>query len=398
MTIHNRGDFLTNFLLKVFIGNRKKLDSRLKYGNFASLVGIICNILLCVLKGLTGILFNSVAMIADAVNNLSDAGNSAISLAGFVMSSKPADKDHPYGHARIEYVSCMAVSFVILFMGLSLLKTSFVKIINPVPLSISIAYFVILIASILAKLWLSHFYRKVGKLIDSDVLMANSKDSLNDVISTSSVLLAAIITKFTDINLDGYAGVLVSLLIIYTGIGIFRSTTDNLLGKTPDKELIKAISQKVLSYDGVMGIHDLVVHNYGPDNYFATVHVEVSVHDDILASHDLIDNIERDFSREMNLNMVIHLDPVVTDDVETNELKNKVKDIIKNIDIEMDMHDFRMVRGETHSNLIFDVVVPDCCKVPTHQLINIIEDSIKEIDENLFAVITIDRNYISKKQ
>lgn len=346
---------------------------------------------------MTGVLVNSVSMVADAVNNLSDAGNSIISLIGFVMSGKPADKDHPYGHARVEYVSCMAVSFVILFFGLSLLKSSFTKLLTPEPLAVGYVSVSILIISILLKMWMSLFYKKIAKIIDSDVLFANSRDSLNDVASTSAVLITSLIAMFTNINLDGYAGIVVSAFIIYTGIDIFRSTIDNLLGKTPDKALVNEISKKVLSYDGVMGIHDLVVHNYGPDSIFATVHVEVSVHDDILSSHDLIDNIERDFAKNMKINMVIHLDPVITDDVETNNLRNKVKTIINNIDSQLNMHDFRMVKGETHSNLIFDVVVPDSCKIPIPQLVEEIEGKVKDIDENLFAVITIDRNYITSK-
>lgn len=390
--------FLTRLLLKLFLRQHKNTcDSRLKFGNFASIIGIICNLLLCALKGVTGVLVNSVSMVADAVNNLSDAGNSIISLIGFVMSGKPADKDHPYGHARVEYVSCMAVSFVILFFGLSLLKSSFTKLLTPEPLAVGYVSVSILIISILLKMWMSLFYKKIAKIIDSDVLFANSRDSLNDVASTSAVLITSLIAMFTNINLDGYAGIVVSAFIIYTGIDIFRSTIDNLLGKTPDKALVNEISKKVLSYDGVMGIHDLVVHNYGPDSIFATVHVEVSVHDDILSSHDLIDNIERDFAKNMKINMVIHLDPVITDDVETNNLRNKVKTIINNIDSQLNMHDFRMVKGETHSNLIFDVVVPDSCKIPIPQLVEEIEGKVKDIDENLFAVITIDRNYITSK-
>ena len=375
-----------------------KCDSRIKYGNFASLIGIICNILLCVLKGVAGFLFNSVALVADAFNNLSDAGNSIVTLIGFVLSGKPADKEHPYGHARIEYVSCMVVSFVILFLGLSLLKSSVVKILHPVSTNFNLVFVVILCISVLVKLWLSHFYKKVGKLINSDVLLANSKDSLSDVISTSSVLLSALVSVFAKINLDGYAGVIVSAFIIYTGFSIIRETIDNLVGKTPDKEFVRQINDKILSYDGVKGIHDLVIHSYGPDCWFATVHVEVSVNDDILACHDLIDNIERDFAKNMNINMVIHLDPVITDDVETNLLKNKVISIIADIDENMSLHDFRMVRGETHSNLIFDVDVPDSCKIPVSQIVYEIENKIKKIDENLFAVITVDRNYTSDKR
>lgn len=389
---------MTDLLLRLFMRKScNDVDLRVKYGNFASVVGIVTNLVLCLLKGIFGIIFSSVAMVADAVNNFSDAGNSIITLIGFVLSGKPADEDHPYGHARVEYVSCMSVAFIIMFFGILLLKSSFGKIINPQPMDVNCLTITVLLVSIFLKLWLSLFYRNVGTRIQSDVLFANSRDSLNDVISTSAVLLSALVTLFYDVNLDGYAGVLVSIFVIYTGVDIFRNTIDNLLGKTPDKKFIADITDKILSYEGVFGIHDLVIHNYGPDKLFATVHVEVSAHGDILASHDLIDNIERDFAKNMNINMVIHLDPVITDDALTNELMKKVNEIIKHIDPCISMHDFRMVKGETHSNLIFDVLLPDSCKLSDKQLVCVIEEQVKKIDDNLFTVITVDRNYISNK-
>lgn len=391
---------MTDLLIKLFVKDSKNLSDpnvRTRYGNFASVTGIVCNIFLCIIKGIAGLLFNSVAIIADAVNNLSDAGNSIISLIGFIIAGKPADDDHPYGHARIEYISCLIVSFLIILLGISLLKTSVLKIFNPEPPNTGIFSISVLIISIIFKLWMSLFYKKVGRLIKSDVIMANSTDSFNDVISTSVVLLTALIYVFTDLNLDAYAGSAVALFIIYSGISILRDTINNLLGTMPDSELVEAIIEKINSYDGVLGLHDLVVHSYGPDRYFATVHVEVSVHEDILVSHDMIDNIERDFSKDMNINLVIHLDPVITDDVETNELKDEVYKIVKSIDDNMNMHDFRMVKGETHSNLIFDVVVPNSCKMTDNEVIKRISDDIKNIDEKLYTVITVDRNYISNK-
>ncbi len=389
--------FITNLLLKLFMRNKDTATYRSKYGNFSSLVGIFCNILLAVLKGAAGILFNSVAILADAVNNLSDAGTSVISLIGFVISEKPADEDHPYGHARVEYISCMMVAFVILMLGLSLLKTSIEGIISPKPVNTGMISICVLVVSIIIKLWLSGFFKKVGKMINSSVLYATANDSLNDVISTSAVFLTTLIAVFTDINLDSYAGCLVSLFILYAGYGVLKDTMNNLLGTMPDSELVFKITDKLYSYKGVYGLHDLVVHSYGPDKYFATVHVEVPDNIDILVSHDMIDNIERDFLNELNINLVIHLDPVITDDEETNKMKALVCEIVRSIDECFTIHDFRMVKGETHSNLIFDVVVPTSYKKSSQELINKISEEISRHNEKLFAVITIDRSYISER-
>lgn len=387
---------MTKILIRLFVKNYESVNDskvRIKYGNLASVTGIICNFLLCVAKLIVGVLFNSVAIIADAINNLTDAANSVITYIGFVMSGKPADKDHPYGHARYEYLACLLVSFIILMLGLSLLKTSFLKIINPEPVNTNMISIAILIVAILTKLWMSFFYKKIGKIINSNVLYANSIDSLNDVISTTVVLLTLLIAIFTDYNFDGIAGCLVSILIIYSGIGVLKDTINDLIGTTPEPELINNIISKLKSYEDVKGIHDLVVHSYGPGNYFATVHVEVSSQADILISHDMIDNIERDFLNELNINLVIHLDPIVTDDSETNETKKTVTEIIKSINEELSIHDFRMVKGETHTNLIFDVLVPIDFNKQDSELIEIINREIKKYNSKYNIVITLDRNY-----
>lgn len=388
---------MTDFLIKIFVKDYENINDskiRIKYGNFASITGILCNVLLCILKMIIGILFNSVAIIADAINNLTDAANSIITFIGFVISGKPADKNHPYGHARYEYISCLLVSFVILMLGLSLFRTSFMKILNPESVNANIITIILLIIAILIKLWMSMFYKKIGKKINSNVLIANSVDSLNDVISTSLVLVTIFISMFTCYNFDGIAGCLVSALIIYSGIGILKDTVDDLIGTTPEPELINNIISKLKSYEDVMGIHDLVVHSYGPGNYFATVHVEVPSHADILISHDMIDNIERDFLNELNINLVIHLDPIVTDDDETNETKAIVTDIIKSINHDLSIHDFRMVKGETHTNLIFDVLTPVDFETKDDEIINIINKAIKNYDERYNVVITVDKNYV----
>lgn len=383
-------------LLKLFFKDKSSAP-RGKIGNFASIAGIVCNVFLAVIKGAAGVVFGSVAIIADAVNNLSDAGTSAISLIGFVISEKPADEDHPYGHARVEYISCMVVAFVILSLGLSLLKSSIDGIFNPRPLDTGILSILVLLISIIIKLWLSGFFRKVGKMINSTVLAANSKDSLNDVISTGAVLITTLIAYFTDVNLDAYAGCLVSLFILYAGYGVLKDTMNNLLGTMPDEETVKTITDKLCSYEGVMGIHDLVVHSYGPDKFFATVHVEVSDKVDVLVSHDMIDNIERDFSNELGINLVIHLDPIITDDEDTNKMKEFVSGVVMEIDSRFNIHDFRMVKGESHTNLIFDVVVPPSYKAPSREIIENISGKIKETDENLFCVITVDRCYVPER-
>lgn len=388
---------MTNFLIKLFIKDYENTDNsavRIKYGNFSSVTGIICNMLLCIGKMIIGLLFNSVAVIADALNNLTDAANSVISFIGFVASGKPADKDHPYGHARYEYLACLLVSFVILMIGLSLFKTSFVKIISPELTQANAVSVIVLIIAILTKLWMSLFYKKIGCKINSGVLIANSVDSLNDVISTSIVLITTIIAMLTGYNFDGIAGCIVSVLIIYSGIGILKDTIDDLIGTTPEPELINNIISKLKSYEGVKGIHDLVIHSYGPGNNFATVHVEVSSHEDILVSHDMIDNIERDFANDLGINLVIHLDPIVTDDDETNQTKDIVLKIINSINENLTIHDFRMVKGETHTNLIFDVLVPVDFKYKNSELIKIIDDEIKKYKSDYNVVITIDTNYV----
>lgn len=388
---------MTDLLVKLFIKDYKNTNDskvRIKYGNFASVTGIVCNVLLCISKMIIGILFNSVAIIADAINNLTDAANSVISFIGFVISGKPADKDHPYGHARYEYLACLLVSFIILLLGLSFLKTSFLKILNPEPINSNFISIIVLIIAITVKLWMSLFYKKIGKKINSNVLIANSVDSLNDVISTTVVLITTIISILTPLNPDGIAGCLVSLLIIYSGVGVLKDTVDDLIGTTPEPELINNIILKLKSYDDVKGIHDLVVHSYGPGNYFVTVHVEVSSNEDILISHDMIDNIERDFANQLGINMVIHLDPIVTDDSETNETKDIVQNIIKKLNENLSIHDFRMVKGETHTNLIFDVLVPSDFNQSDKVLINIINDKIKEYNPKYNVVITVDKNYV----
>jgi len=389
---------MTNFIIRKFIKNYEDVKDatvREAYGKLGSIVGIIANVVLSVSKISIGSLFNSISITADGVNNLSDASSSVITLIGFKLAGKPADKDHPFGHARFEYIAGLIVAFAILLLGTELIKSSFNKIINPEALNYGSSMILVLIFSITVKIWLSKFNGILGDKISSSTIKATSMDARNDVIATSAVLVSIIISKFTGFQIDGYMGVLVALFIIYSGVNILKDILNPILGELPDPELISEIENKILSYEGILNIHDLVVHNYGPSRYFATVHAEVDAKQDILVCHDMIDNIERDFSEDFDINLVIHLDPIVTDDKEINQLKNLTHSILKTIDNKLSMHDFRVVKGTTHTNLIFDVVVPVDLEIKTKELVYKIEKSIKEENESFYAVITIDKNYVS---
>ena len=331
---------------------------RTAYGNLAGAVGIVCNALLCAAKLLMGTLFGSISVTADAVNNLSDASSSIITLVGFKLSAKPADKEHPYGHARIEYLAGLAVSVLIIVIGFALARTSLDKILHPPPVAFSWLTVAVLAGSIGVKLWMAMFNRTIGRRIGSATLEATATDSRNDVISTAAVLAALVLGQATHLVLDGWMGLAVALFILYSGIGLIKETVDPLLGEAPSEELAQHIARKVLSYDGVLGTHDLMVHDYGPGRCFASVHVEMAAEKDVLESHDIIDNIERDFHDNDNIHLVIHYDPIQTGDRAVGTLRAWVEGQLKTISPQLSMHDFRTVRGPTHTNLIFDVVVP----------------------------------------
>ncbi len=387
---------MSKLLFKIFIKDHKNVqntDVREKYGRLASFVGIFVNILLSVLKFTAGIAFGSVAIKADAVNNLSDAGSSVISLFSFKFSNRPADKEHPFGHARIEYAASFAVSFLILMLGFEIFRSSVGKIFSPDEIAFSKLTCAVLIISVILKLWLAFFYKSVGKKINSKVMSASAADSLADVASTSGVLVSLVLSEVTGFQLDGYAGVIVAIFIIASGINIAKDTLDEFLGQPPDKSFVENIEKKILSYDGILGIHDLVVHNYGPQKTFASVHVEVSAAVDILVSHEIIDDIERDFLKNEGIDLLIHLDPVVTDDEFISELKEYVSGIIADIDGSYSMHDFRVVPGAGRSNLIFDVVIPYNSKIPDNEVLAQIDMRIKQINPSYNTVITVDKTY-----
>lgn len=386
------------YIIKLFIkdsDNVKSASVREAHGRFAGITGIVCNVFLFVCKLIAGVLFGSISVIADAVNNLSDALSSTITTICFRISNKPADEDHPYGHQRMEYIAALIVSFIILFIGYELVCSSVDEILHPGETVFSLLTVAVLCISVAVKLFMNRMFNYVAKKIDSTVLKANAQDSINDVVSTTAVLISVLVSAFTPLALDGIMGLAVSVFIILSGISLIKETLDPLLGTTPDLEFVKKIEGKILSYDGILGIHDLMVHNYGPDKVYASVHAEVPANEDVLTSHDIIDNIERDFLNEDNVNLVIHMDPIVTDDENVTELKNKVSEILTEISAKLSFHDFRVVFGPTHTNLIFDVVVPYGFEYSEEKLGELIQSKVRaSINENLFCVIAFDKKYV----
>ena len=386
---------MTDLILRIFVRDHKNTEDpavRDKCGRVAGAVGIVTNFLLFLMKIIVGTVFHSVSVTADAVNNLTDSGSSVVTLIGFKMASKPADEKHPFGHARIEYLSGVIVSFIVIFLGLQLGMSSIEKIITPEENALTPVALVVLVISILAKLWQCLFYRKVGRMIKSESVEATSKDSRNDVIATSVVLLGAVITMLTGVNLDGYMGAAVALFIVFSGVQLTISTADPLLGQAPEGELVQTITEKMLSYSGIIGMHDLAVHNYGVGRCFASAHCEVDAKNDILVSHDLIDNIERDFSRDLGIHMVIHLDPVIVGDARTDALHCKVQSLVTALYPTVTIHDFRVIWGVTHSNIVFDAAVPFAVKDSDAVITQKVEAEIQKLDPDYRTVVTIDRS------
>lgn len=390
---------MISLLAKKMIKNYEDLNNehvRRAYGNLTSTVGIINNIILFAFKFIAGTLAQSVSITADAVNNLSDAGSSVISLISFKISSKPADEKHPFGHARYECIASMVVAVLILILGFELIKSSVSKIISPDAIEFSWLSIVILIFSISVKLWMYSYNKHYGKLLKSSIMEATAADSISDVMATGAVLLSTIISPLIHFNLDGYMGVIVACFIIIAGFGIIKSALDELLGKAPDEDLVKEIQKKVEEYPGAIGMHDLVIHDYGSHSTFASMHVEVDHKVDVLKSHDMIDNMEKDIKETLGIEMVIHMDPIVIDDPLTNELREFVKKTVQSIDERLSTHDFRMVPGVTHSNLIFDVVVPFHIKLSNTDILKAIEEKVQATYPTYFVVVTFDRAYTSE--
>lgn len=389
---------MTNLICRLFIKNYKDPDNptvRKKYGTLASIVGIITNILLAAMKLVIGIFSASVAIIADAANNFSDAGASAISLISFKLSSKPADRDHPFGHARIEYIASMVISFIIMLVGAELLMDSGAAIFGSgkeTAPQITIVTIVILSCSIAAKLWLAFFYRKIAKKINSEVIKAASTDSLTDCISTAAALGASIAVKYTHYEkLDSIIGLIISGLIIWAGAKILNETKNLLLGEAPTEETVKEIKKIIASEPEVLGVHDMIVHNYGPQKYYSSLHAEVDGAKDIYMIHDKIDNLERRIEKELNIICTIHLDPIVTNDEVLNELRDFAKGTIQKIYPSLNIHDFRAVIGATHTNMIFDVEAPFEIKDSPQVITEKICEEIQKERPDCFCVITVDR-------
>ena len=388
---------MIKLFVKLFIKDYEQTSNpavRHNYGTFASIVGIIVNFILAGIKILAGVLSGSVSIIADAFNNLSDSGTSVITLISFKLSSKPADKEHPYGHARIEYIASMVVSFVIMLVGAELLLDSLKTIFSAEDKAtdISVLTIIILTASILMKLWLAFFYRFIAKRIDSTVISAASADSFSDSISTLAVLASSIVIYFTGWNIiDAIVGICVSVPIIIAGLKILNETKDILLGEGPVDETVRAIEAIVKDFPDVIGTHDLMVHNYGPNRSIASLHAEVDGKKDIYYLHDIIDNLERRINEELVIICTIHMDPIVTDDENVNELKNFLLETMKDAQLDIPIHDFRTVIGNTHTNMIFDVVLPFDHPLNEEQVKEKICNAVRQKRENCYCVITVDR-------
>ena len=384
---------MTDYLIKKVENNKnlKPAEVRARLGRMSGFVGIVCNAILCISKLIIGFISGSVSIIADGVNNLSDASSSVVTLLGFKLAQKPADEEHPYGHARYEYIAGLVVASFIMFIGFSLAKSSIIKIFHPEKTSISLVVFVVLLLSVLVKLWLSLFYSKVGKKIDSSTLKASSADSRNDVITTLAVILGCVVEFFFDINIDGYVGFAVAIFIVISGISLIKDTLSLLLGRKPNTELVALIKKEILSEEKVLGIHDLLIHDYGPGQCFASVHVEMNAEESPLLCHEIIDEIERRILGELNVHLVIHYDPVVINDKENDEVRHILCEIINDIDSELSIHDFRIVRGTKRDKLFFDLEVPFSLKLDFSTLKDKIDNGLKCNNLDYRTIINFDR-------
>lgn len=391
---------MTSLLIKLFVKNHndtKSLEARNRYGNFGSIVGICVNVLLSAMKIVIGLIGGVLSVTADGFNNLADAGSSVVTLIGFKLAGKPADRDHPFGHGRMEYISAFIVSFLIMLVGFELLKDSATTLYSgssaPIFSNLSI---VILVISIAVKSWLYLFNKKIGKTIESTALIATAKDSLNDCIATGAILVAAIVTKFASVpfNLDAVMAIAVALFILWSGFSSARDTLDEILGGPPEKELIKELHDTILSFDEFYGIHDLIVHNYGPGRQFASVHVEVPHNADIVACHEKIDLCEKLVVEKIGVNLVIHMDPIDVNDESVTKAREIMVGVLKEINEKLTLHDFRMTpAANTRTNLIFDVVIPSSVTLSEAELNDLICQKARAADKTYVCVITFDRDF-----
>lgn len=390
---------MTEFLVRHFVKNHEdieKVSVRTAYGVLASVVGIFCNVLLFVVKGAVGFFLHSVSVMADAFNNLSDAGSSIVGLVGVRMASKPADEEHPFGHGRIEYIAALVVSFLVLQVGFTFFKDSIRKIQNPEELKFQAVSVIILVLSIGVKLWMGMFNKKLGKKIDSKVMMATATDAMGDVVTTTATIASVLFFKITGINIDGFVGIGVSLVVMWAGIGIAKDTLEPLIGEAVAPEEYVRISRFVEKYEGIVGSHDLIVHNYGPGRSMASIHAEVPNDVDIEVSHEIIDRIERDAAKRLGIFLVIHMDPVETKDAHVLEVRHQVEQILDAVDFRVSIHDFRMVDGKEQINLIFDMVVPfEYSTQKQNELKMTLRKLLQMADKRYQCVITIERSYVA---
>ena len=388
---------MTNWLVKTFIrdaGNGEDPAVRQRYGLLSGIVGILLNLCLSAGKFLAGVLTGSIAVTADAFNNRSDAGSSVVTLAGFHMAAKKADDDHPFGHGRIEYLSGLVVAVAILLVGLELVKSSLEKILAPEAVSFSWLSVGILLASILVKLWMAAFNKDLSRRIGSAAMAATATDSLSDVVATSAVLLGTLVGRFSGLRIDGWVGILVAAFILRAGWGAAKDTLDPLLGQSPDPSLVQGVQETVLSHPEITGIHDLVIHDYGPGRSMMSLHAEVPMDADVLEVHDIIDNVERELKEKFHTEAVIHMDPIATHDPAVNAMRGQVAGLVREIDPAMTIHDFRMTAGPDHQNLIFDTVVPYQCALTDEEVKAAIAQKAGELEGGpYFTVVSIDRAY-----
>ena len=371
---------------------------RTRVGSLAGLVCIVLNIILCAAKAAIGVASGSVSIVADALNNLSDASSNIVSVLGFKLASKPADPEHPYGHGRYEYLSGLVVAVLVLLIGVELVKSSFEKLLAPEPIEFSWALVLVLALSILVKLWMAGFNRSLGDRIGSETLIATAQDSKNDVIATAAVLASALIARYVGIELDAWVGLAVGAYIGWSGIELIKDTVDPLLGSAPDAKLVEHIRSKIMSYPGVLGTHDLMVHDYGPGRQFASAHVEMPAEDSPIASHDTLDNIEQAFKDDDGLIVTLHYDPIVTDDPAVVDMRNRIDAMAKEIDPRISIHDLRTVPGPTHTNVIFDCLRPEECELSARQLKDELGGRVEREYPKAIAKITVDEDYVSAAQ
>lgn len=387
---------MTDFLIKKFIKNPDNIDDsgvRQSYGSLSSSVGLVCNIILFTVKYIMGTLSGSISIISDAFNNLSDSGGCIVTFLGYKMASKPADKGHPFGHGRIEYLTSLILSAIIVIVGFELLKSSADKISNPEPVKFSLIVLVSLIISICVKLWLSVFNMKLGKKINSGVMTATAKDSRNDVIATSATLTALVSSLFTDFPLDGIMGIIVSVFILKTGLDIIKDTVDDLIGKPVSSDIVSNIRSNILSDENIIDIHDLVIHNYGASKMIGSCHIEIRSDKSFKEVHEIADRTERRILSQLNIFMTIHTDPVDINDEQTNKYKSLIKNIVSSLNQGLSIHDFRIVSCENHKNLIFDITVPYECKLNNDDIKNYIDKELENYDGKYYVIITFDREY-----